>query len=65
MKLPRDERGPTFLRTLENLSEQHQKFFYAGGEIKKTKSYFNVIHKAIFDIPIEQVDKRKIFSKIF
>ena len=65
MKLPRDERSPTILRTLENLHEQCQKFLDAGGDIKKAKNYFNVIHKAIFDIPIEQVSNRKFFSKIF
>jgi len=69
MKLPRDERSPAILRTLENLREQHQKFIDAGGDIKKAKNYFNVIHKAIFDIPIEQVNNRlfnnRLFSKIF
>jgi len=65
MKLPRDERSPTIRRTLENLREQHHKFLDAGGDIKKAKNYFNVIHQAIFDIPIEQVNKRKIVSKIF
>ena len=64
MKLPREERSPTILRILENLGEQHQKFLDAGGDIKKAKNYFNVIHKAIFDIPVEQVNKRKLFSKI-
>jgi len=65
MKLPRDERSPTILRTLKNLRKQHQKFLDAGGDTKEAKNYFNVIHQAIFDIPIEQVNKRKIFSNIF
>ena len=56
MKLPREERSPTILRTLENLAEQHQKSLDAGGDIKKAKNYFNVIHKAIFEIPVEQVN---------
>ena len=64
MKLPRDKRSPTILRTLQNLVEQHQKFLDAGGDIKKAKNYFNVIHKAILDIPIERVNNRKLFSKL-
>ena len=64
MKLPREERSPTILRILENLGEQHQKFLDAWGAMKKAKNYFNIIHKAIFHIPVEQVNKRKLFSKI-
>ena len=52
MKLLREERSPTITRTLENLAKQHQKFLDALGDIKKAKNYFNVKHKAIFDIPV-------------
>ena len=65
MTLPKDERCPAILRILENLDEQHQKFLDVAGDIKKAKNYLNVIHKAIIDMPIEQVNKRKLFSKIF
>ena len=51
---PRDE--ASWGRKKSNLAEQHQKFLDAGGDIKKAKNYFNVIHKAIFDIPVEQVN---------
>jgi len=56
MKLPRDQRTPTTLRTLENLHKQHQKFLDSEGAIKKAKNYYKVIHKAIFEIPVDQVN---------
>jgi len=56
MKLPRDQRTPTTLRTLENLHKQHQKFLDSGGAIKKAKNYYKVIRKAIFEIPVDQVN---------
>lgn len=64
MKLPRDKRSPTILRTLENLHEQHQKFVDAGGDIKQAKNYFNVIQKAIFNIPIDQVNIKQTSAKL-
>ena len=64
IKLSRDG-SPTILRALGNLGEQHQKFLYPWSDNKKAKNYSNLIHKAIFDILVEQVNNRKLFSKIF
>jgi TFIIF-interacting CTD phosphatase-like protein len=50
------EREPGVLRTLEQLTECHEKYVQAGAVKEKAKDVsLNVIGKALFDIPINQV----------
>ena len=58
MKLPKDQRGSVALCTLQHLSEMLQKFQAAGGDLKRAKDSYNVIHAPHFNIPIEQVKMR-------
>ena len=55
MKLSVDHRNPTTSRTLEHLRDYYKKFTDDGGDMKKARNYCNVIQKAFFQIPIDQV----------
>lgn len=54
MNLSKDQRGTVTVRTLEHLSETLQKVQAAGGDLKKAKDFYNVIHAPLFNIPIDQ-----------
>ena len=43
------------LRTLASLQENYNKFVQSGYNIKNASCHNNVIEKAIFDLPIDQV----------
>ena len=43
------------LRTLASLQENYNKFVQSGYNIKNARCHNNVIEKAIFDLPIDQV----------
>lgn len=56
MQLPKDQRGPVTVRTLQHLAEMLTAFEAAGGHLKKAKEFNNVIHAPLFNIPIDQVN---------
>ena len=55
LKIPLSDRGRSLDRTLQNLKSGNDKFLQAGGNIKNSKHFNNVIDKAMFDIPLTQV----------
>ena len=55
--IPLGERGPFPKCTLDSLSKNYTQFLADGGHTKRAKQYQNVIAKAIFEIPINQVNK--------
>ncbi len=56
MQLPKNERAEVGLRTLDNMKKHLHDFqTKGGGDLKKGKFYFNVIHERMLEIPIDQV----------
>ena len=55
MKIKHSERGRYNLRTIASLQEDYNKFVQSGYNIKNAKCHNNVIEKAMFDVPIDQV----------
>ena len=55
MKIKHSERGRYNLRTIASLQEDYYKFFQSGYNIKNAKCHNNVIEKAMFGVPIDQV----------
>ena len=55
MKIKHSERGRYNLRIIASLQEDYYKFFQSGYNIKNAKCHNNVIEKAMFGVPIDQV----------
>ena len=56
MHLPKNQRGEAQKRTLDGMREHLREFKDKGrGDLKKAKSFFNVIYEPLLEIPIDQV----------
>ncbi|KAL9976703.1 hypothetical protein ACROYT_G014030 [Oculina patagonica] len=56
MHLPKNQRGEAQTRTLEGMHEHLREFKEKGrGDLKKAKSFFNVINEPLLEIPIDQI----------
>lgn len=56
MHMPKHQRREAQKRTLEGMQEHLRDFKdKGGGDLKKAKLYFNVIHEPLLEIPIDQV----------
>ena len=55
LKTPRQIRGRSASRTLDNIRQHHGEFLSGGGNIKNAKHHFNVIAEHFFDIPVDCV----------
>jgi len=56
MHLPKSQRGEAQKRTLDGMREHLREFKDKGrGDLKKAKSFFNVIYEPLLEIPIGQV----------
>ena len=55
LKIPLTKRGYSNPRSLSTLRQDHERFIQGGGNVKTAKKFNNVIHKHMWDIPIDQV----------
>lgn len=64
MKLSRDRRPPSKLRTLDNMACDFTEFKKDGGKAPKAKNFNNVVRAPMLPVPLTHVSAfRKLLSK--